>query len=297
MNHTSKLSMVAVAAALAAGGAHAAVLETMVSNNNNSSLVFLAVDSVGTRTSLLVDLNFNRTDFDPLVATASLVGAGQKVVWDFKLDTLTVNGVAQPGTFAWSGQFAMFDAAAQAADTKFGVIAGGNGSTATFLTTGNPTPGNLAAQSGAATVGMTLANGTLNNNNGLGTLVAGNTAGANALVEAIDPNTGAPVIGQGYIPSNSNMGTNLNWQGKLSWQAMVAEGTSSVFYRLRANQGAEIQVGGPFAGTPTYGQFNYNDGVLTWATAALPVPEASSLTLLLAGLGAMGLVIRRRAVR
>jgi hypothetical protein len=97
------------------------------------------------------------------------------------------------------------------------------------------------------------------------------------------------------------MGTNLNWQGKLSWQAMVAEGTSSVFYRLRANQGAEIQVGGPFAGVPSdvspYGKFNYNDGVLTWATAALPVPEASSLTLLLAGLGAMGLVIRRRAVR
>jgi hypothetical protein len=283
-----------MAAALAAGSAQAAPLETFVSNNNNSSLVFLALDSVGTRTSLLVDLNFNRTDFDP-VANAPLVGIGQTVVWDFKNDTLTVNGVAQQGNFAWSSKFAQFDAASQSADTKFGVIAGGNTSSAVYLTTGNPTPANLTAQASTATTSMSLTNGLLNNNNNKGTLVAGNDAGAHAVVEVIDPDTGNASIDNGYIPTNSNLGTQLNWQGKLSWQAMVAEGASSVFYRLRAGQSAEIQVGGPFAGTPTYGQFNYTDGVLTWHTA--PVPEASSLAMLLAGLGAMGLVIRRRSAR
>lgn len=294
MNFKSKLSMVAAAAALAAGGAQAAPLETMVNNNNNSSLVFVAVDSIGTRTSLVVDLNFNRTDFDPVLNAPLVSNRFQEVVWDFKNDTLTVNGVAQPGSFAWSSEFAEFDAAAQSAETKFGVIAGGNGSTATFLTTGNPTPANLTSQTGSNTANMTLVNGLLNNNNFKGTLVEGNTAGAHAIVEVIDPDTGSATVDNGYVPSNSNMGTNLNWQGRLSWQALVAEGSSSVFYRLRANQSAEIQVGGPFSGIPTYGQFNYSDGVLTWATA---VPEASSLAMLLAGLGAVGLTVRRRMPR
>ncbi len=293
MNFKSTLNAVAVAAALAAGGAHAAALETFVNNSNNSSLVFLAVDSIGTRTSLLVDLNFNRTDFDPLVTTASLVrGPSQEVVWDFKNDTLTINGVMQAGTFAWSSEFAEFDAAAQSAETKFGVIAGGNTSVATFLTTGNPTPANLTAMNGTRATALGGSNTVLNNNNLKGTLVEGNTAGAHAVVEVIDPDTGNATIDNGYIASTANMGSGLNWQNNLTWKAMVDEGTTSVFYRLRANQSTEIQVGGPFAGS--FGQFSYSDGVLTWAT---PVPEASTLAMLMAGLGAMGLVIRRRSAR
>jgi hypothetical protein len=295
MNFESKLSMVAAAAALAAGGAQAAVLETFPNSGNNSSLVFLAVDSVGTRTSMLVDLSFRNKDFDP-VLNAPLVGAGQSVVWNFKQDTLTVNGVAQAGTFAWSGEFAKFDAAAQTADTKFGVIAGGDTSAAVYLTTGNPTAANLVTQNSTLTTSMSFVNGLFLSNDGKGTLIAGNTAGAHAVVEDLDAGT----IDLGYVPRLTNLGTNLNWQNKLSWQAMVAEGTSSVFYRLRAGQSAEIQIGGPFAGVPSdvspYGKFNYSDGVLTWQTAAV-VPEASSLAMLLAGLGAMGLLIRRRAVR
>lgn len=298
-----KIKALALAAALATGGANAALLETF--STSNSSLIFGAIDATGAPTSFVADLDYNLSDFDVSNHSAlttgnatisSLLQIGTKVTWDFRLNTITVlnplGGIntltpkAGSGTHQWSSQFATFDSNTDSVDTRFGVFAGALGASGLFLTTGNPTAGNLTSQTGGNTANLTLTQSLWNNNNNKGTIVAGAHAGANTVVGGV-----ASDAASGYLIATNNLGGAGNWQTRLSWSALVNEGSSSAFHQLRANNGTELRLGGPASSGFYPGAFTYNDGVLVWA---VPVPEPGTYAMLLAGLGAVGFMARRR---
>ncbi|MFN0184153.1 MAG: PEP-CTERM sorting domain-containing protein [Aquabacterium sp.] len=271
------LNVIAAAALALAGSAAHAALERM--NTGNGAITFVALDANGTPASLMVDLGYLLSDADPLNNPAgALLQAGQTFVWNFNNNSLTVNGIAQTGTYNWSAQYAAFQAAAQAGDTRYGVIAGATGGFPEFfLTSGNPTPSQLEQQTIALTANMGVVDTLFANNVSKGTFpLAGE--GAAAVV-------GSTSAASGYLGAAGNFGTAGNWRTNLKWNALVTEGTTNDFYFMNGDSDDETRLGG---------QFSYAAGVLTWQTDAPVVPEPSTYALALMGLGIVGFVARRR---
>jgi hypothetical protein len=295
---TSKLVLGAVA--LAAGVSSQAALTSM--ETDNGSLMFVAIGNGATPASLVVDLGYFLSDFasgnDLRTAvydstTGALVSATQfgnpfgasTVQWNFASNTTTVNGVVQAGSSSWSAPLAAFQAAASDAQTQWGVIAGGmTNYPSYFLTTGNPTSGQLGGQF-EATSNMGVANTITNFSNvasgaGVTNTLGDGGNGANSAVGS----TGTAV---GYIGNGGIMGSSVNWAGNLNWSAVSATSVSSPLWQL-VGDGASDAV-------KLTGTLSYANGVLTWAVEQTPVvPEPSGYLLALAGFGVLAFVGRRR---
>jgi len=289
-----KLNMIVAAAALAIGGAaHATAIQDL--NSGNSALTFLAVDNSivgGAQTgSIVIDLGKSFSDF--LAGTSLTSTAGTTVAWNFATNSLTINGVAQTGTYNWGTALSFFNGATNAADVRYAVIGGDALNLGQYLTTGAPTTAQLNQQTAALTANMATVQSLYNNNN-----AAVNSAtnvstialagfGANA--------TSATANANGYVAGNANFGPALNWLTNLKWNGTVAENTASNLYFLDSNQADGAAQTTQVAGGALQGQFLFNGTTLTWTTA--PVPEPGGVALMLAGLGALGFVGRRRQGR
>lgn len=269
-----KMKLMAAAVALAASAGANAAMDNFASGNG--SLAFIAIDSTGSPISMMMDLDFNVDSFLP----AAMSVPGTVIKWNFNTNSLTVNGVASASTQTnWSGALASFNSAAQIADTKWGVIAGdsstdGNGvDIARYLSTAKPlTPlTTVQGQTESNLYGFAGVDLLFNENNLLQTTLNGSTA------------TG----GNAYVGNQFGISTAGKWKAKASFDAYASVGQESNFYMLDERDGisATRALVTPYAGT-----FTYNAGELIYAA----VPEPSEYALMLAGLGMIGFMARRR---
>lgn len=270
-----KMKLMAAAVALAASAGANAAMDNFASGNG--SLAFIAIDSTGSPISMMMDLDFNVDSFLPAVMSVP----GTVIKWNFNTNSLTVNGVASASTQTnWSGALASFNSAAQIADTKWGVIAGdsstdGNGvDIARYLSTAKPgTPlTTVQGQTESNLYGFAGTDLLFNENNLLQTSSNGSTAAS-----------GLAYVGQSF--GITSVGG--KWRNKASFDAYVSVGQESNFYMLDERDGisATKALVTPYAGT-----FTYNAGELIYAA----VPEPSEYALMLAGLGMIGFMARRR---
>lgn len=288
-----KLQHIAAAVALATAGVAHASLDDM--NTKNSSLAFIAYDNVGTvNGSVFVDLGLHLNDFidssNPF-KVGGLSNEGNKVVWNFSANSITVNGVTQAGSNDFSAVSSFLAGTDDAA--KWAVIAGDAlNIPQRMLTTGTPNATALTLQNSSATAGMTGVNSMWVNSGVSSAVDNGSYYAANAADNS-------------YVAKSTNFAT--NWQNKLKWVATTT-GTQNNFW-MALGDGSEQQVGVTHtAGADTTGLLNNNGtftwdkaaGTLTWQTATVvtaPVPEPESYALALVGLAAAGFVARRRSAK
>lgn len=272
-----KMKLITAAVALAASvGANAAGMTNVQSGN--SSLAFIALDSVGSPISMMMDLDFDLNSFLPTAMSAP----GTTIQWNFAANTLTVNGVLSSSTQTnWSGTLNSFNAVAQTNETQWGVIAG-DSATTRYLTTvvagtpvttvDNTTKSNLTQ--------FSLVDFMFNNQSPAQVLAGTNGSTATSL--------------DGYVGQTYGLGTlaSRGWQNKIATgvDTLADVGSNADFYLYDTNSPG----GGtaPAKVTPYAGIFNYSAGVLTYSVAA--VPEPSEYALMLAGLGMIGFMARRR---
>lgn len=317
--------ILSLAAMVAATSAHASLdgfysgcNVTDCNSPSNSSLAFVAIDSTGTNVgSVFLDLGYHVNDFVP---GGTFDGPDQKVVWDFKNNTITVNGsVVNIGTNDWTSSYSTFFGASAAnnelSEYQWGVIGGDSTSLPQrIVTTGTPTAAQLTQENGSATSGALGVGGG-------GTPVGNNPTNENAgwfynTRLAIGSN---PADNAGYAtlnatdPAYGGLGTNFGpqgkWQNKLKWSALLSggSGSSSTNFWLANATGTEQKVGDPSTyagGASAYdasallnsiGTFTFDEaaGTLTWQTAVTPVPEASSYAAMLVGVMGLGLLARK----
>lgn len=295
----AKLKLIAVAAALAASGlAGATSVKTFT--NGNSSLVFFAIDNAAPGASMSIDLGKSFTDF--VTSTSNVNGAGTASgtswEWNFGTDQFLVNGVAVTGytnTGNWSAVNTFFKSNVQAADVKFGVIAG-NDVDVGYLST-RAIGANSIAQPSANTGNMGLVNTLFLNINGT-TNVAGTsvtTIGSTAAAKFGGAAT-TDFSGQYGVASSANLGGGLDWQINFGSSAAVGASSKAALYYLDGNieTGARTFITGDTVGSAF--SYDYANNTLSWGTAA-PIPEPGTYAMLLAGLAAVGMVVRRRSVR
>lgn len=285
-----KLKVMVAAVAFAAAGTASAALDLL--SSQNGSLVFVGLDSVGSPISTFIDLNYNLNQFLP---TSVINTPNTTIQWNFRTNSLSLNGVAQAGTFAWSDPFASFAATAQNTDVRWAVISGDSVSGQRYITTGNPTQGQLNLLT------LSLASGMAGVNN----LYAANSAlpGPGSTLNAMGVDAGAATATSGnpYV-GGTLFGTEGRWISNLPWTSFANAGASNNFQFINVFPRTP---GSIFPTTTTYGlpdvdnvvptglvaQFSYDDGVLTWTT---PVPEPSTYAMLFAGLAGLGFMVRRR---
>lgn len=269
-----KMKLMAAAVALAASAGANAAMDNFMSGNG--SLAFIALDFTGAPISMMMDLDFNLDSFMPTAMSAP----GTTIQWNFNTNSLTVNGVASGSTQTnWSGALASFNSVAQVAETKWGVIAGDSSTDGTpgdlrFLSTITPgTP--LTTLTGTTRSALSNFQGVdqlFISNSNLQTASNGSTA-----------TTGDPYVGGVYF------GTAGKWKANTNWSAYANEGQTADFNMLDSRSGTSATRA---LITPYAGDFTYAAGVLTYAVAA--VPEPSEYALMLAGLGMIGFMARRR---
>jgi len=280
-NMKLKMKLMAAAVALAASAGANAAMDNFASGNG--SLAFIALDSAGSPISMMMDLDFNLNSF---LSTAALTStAGNKIQWNFNTNTLAINNVVQSAAQTnWSGAMSTFAASAQAAETKWAVIAGDSSTTGVpgdvrYLTTAPLTPTitltTLQSQNKVNLQGFSAVDSLFNNNNLLQATSNGSTA------------TG----GVAYVGASDQFGTAGKWENKFIGVAWANEGQATDFWMYDTNNGTSSSRA---LLTSYAGDFTYAAGVLTYEVAAAPIPEPSEYALMLAGLGMLGFMARRR---
>jgi len=290
----------AMALALSALGANAAITNSNA-NFGNSSALFVAMDSA-TSVSLVVDLGVSMADFVGVISgvnanAGSLSAANTVASWNFGSNTRTVNGVEVAGDYAWSSAVSSFFSMAQGgvvwgvigADNVSGAASGSNTLTnRNLLTTGSPTDANIVQVSNA----LTVSNGVGAFQNFVGAQTGTGTHGSN--------NDGASTVTSGAAFLNTTMRGNFN--NSLPWNYLSAVDTTShlflvnqqanpVVYQLGAEYGVDALL------TEGMATFRYDSATnsLNFAAAMAPVPEPETYAMLVAGLAAVGAVVRRRS--
>jgi hypothetical protein len=293
-----KLNALALAVLVvgAAGGASAAINLPGSTSIGNGSVLFVAIDSTN-NTSFIADLGLNMSDFVP---GATRTTGGSSINWNFSANTSSDSTVTGNN---WSGAFTTFAAAQTGGDLTWGVIAAdsiaGTSVSVTnaligrgWLATGSPDVSQMTAASTSAPTGNGLT--ALTNYyaavNNFGTI-----AGANNGAAAVDGTNGLA-----YLDNSGSIAGNFN--GANTWNYLVASTATSPFqYQQQIAADPNVfQIGDPqsannaLSTNPGTFAFNVSNGNLTWNVAA--VPEPSNFAMLLAGLAAIGTLVRRRKV-
>lgn len=275
-----KLMAAAVAATLslaAVSGAQAAIL---TGGTGNSELVLFAFD-VTTNNASMWDLGVRMNDF--LTTTAAVNAPGAQIQWNLNTGSIAANAFAAGYAGATGASAASYGtalaqiAAYGAGNVRWGVIALDNINPMRFLTTSSFGYDDVATTFPSSITSFSLSNGFLVGHNSLGT---------NA-----DPNVahGASHATSGNGKQDEGFGAE-DWRGSLAVTATGAVGEQLSFYSLATTA----------AGAADYHQhagqwsFDLAGGTLTYEVAAV-IPEPSEYALMLAGLGMLGFMMRRRA--
>jgi hypothetical protein len=291
MNLQKRKLALAVAATLAAGGASAAITApSAVASQGNSSVVFMAMD-LNNNIALTIDLGLVMSDFTNSTSLTS--GLTGPVTWDFSANTTTATGVT--GSIAWSAAYESFKSLQSGGDFVWGIVAGdqvtGSASGTNpiagrgLLATGNATPAEMLAASTSGPTGTALGNM-------LNFFAASNNFGTHLSADN-GANTATPSDGSAW--TNDLMKSNFN--GSLTWSYWLANGESSTFQwqqQLVANPVVN-QFGNPIAvDSLSAAPVTFTFDIATNQLILAPVPEPGSIAMLLAGLGAVGFMARRR---
>lgn len=259
-----KLIALAVAGLAAVGNANAA-FDIGYGDQNGTSELFAFVYDGNANLQAFFDLGVNINDF-----TADQKAApGTTNVWNLANNTTTgLGGVSG----SWSNSWNTYVAGASMSNSVWMVGAYEFDALAVAMTTSNTDPA-IIAQQDDMTLNNFSAAVTPNANGQLPGHTVAN--GSNTAAASSNP---AGVIGSGFAPS---------WNSNFIGNSWASVGTAQNTYFLQANF-----LGGAATVTPYAGQFNLtNAGVLSYTA---PVPEPETYALMLAGLGMVGLIARRR---
>jgi hypothetical protein len=277
-----KMKLMAAAVALvAASGANAGIAN---STTGNGSLVLFAYDTVA-HTTAMFDLGVEMNSFLPAAMSSP---AGGSITWNLGGSSVSGTGAYASFTSALSygSTFANF---APATSVKWGVIALDQTGTAAgddrYLSTSkdslgivdNVTKSNLVAFSGVDSF--------LNGHNNAA-LHAGNANGASLSGET---GTNSNALHQ------NGFGSADKWATKSQHVATDFAGTAMKFYMLDTGGALTTARVTEFGNAQGAATFLYNDtaGTLTFNQVAA-IPEPETYALLLAGLGMLGFIGRRR---
>ncbi|MBS3935535.1 MAG: PEP-CTERM sorting domain-containing protein [Sulfuritalea sp.] len=277
-----KLKLMAAAVALAAS-AGAANANIVTGASGNSELVLFAFD-VPTNATSMWDLGVFMDHF--LTTTPAVNNPGAQIQWNLNTGAISANAFAAgyagaTGATAadYGGGTALSQIAAYgAANVRWGVIALDSLNPMRFLTTSWFDYETVATTDPTNITAFSLSNNFLAAHN-----LLGNHSGV--AHGASHATTGNGRQDQGFGAED--------WLGKMAVTATGAVGEQLSFYSLATTPagGADYRQHG--AGPGFHGQWGFDmaGGTLTYA---VPIPEPSEYALMLAGLGMLGFMVRRR---
>lgn len=275
-----RVKVLAAAAGIALAGAAQAAFNPWDGNDNQSELFLLTVDQSDNIQGFF-DLGVNITDFTP----ASQSAPGTTRTWNLVSGQTTgLGGVTGDWSTAWNAFSTAANATPGGVRYMVGALEGDTSDLAVgdikAVTTSRDglaqvsTQDDGAMQNYGSSLAFFLANAALGNlssaTNGGGTT---NSANGNAWGFT------------GFLP---------NWQGNAPFSALADAGQSAEVFFIEAAFNFGLSQVTQFAGSNPFGPASFtlsSDGVLTYA---VPVPEADTWVFMLAGLGLVGLLARRR---
>lgn len=286
----------AVLVALAAGGAQAQLANT-TDNLGNSSLIFVAIDS-NNNTSFIANLGLSMSDFLP---GATRTQGGSNINWAFNGGTAGTSTDSAVSGIDYKTNFTTFATTQSGGDLKWAVFSGDDFSGPVdstnsingkgWLITGNPTAAVMA--------GVTTVAGTTNGLGNLGNFIAtaankGSLTSATSGSAAVTSTDGLAWI-EGTSSIKGRFGTS-----NTAWTYYSNNNIASRFtQQIAVTSNPDVfQIGDPtgalnsLAANPGTFNFDVASGNLTWQVS--PVPEPSSLAMLIAGLVSVGTIARRR---
>lgn len=282
-----KLKHLAAAVAFAAAGSANAAIAT----GGNGELIFALYDNIGgTTTSGVFDLGIL---FDSMVGAA---GNGTNVVagtletsyiqWNFLDNSINIDGAVTANYGDWTGAWNTVLANSDANDLRFittAIDSTGIGVNRRSMVTGvlNPTVQQLTNQNAGQAAAIQLI-GSLNN-----VFHPQQSRGTHATAEngafTFTADLGDPTRANGYFNAGDGFGNEWRNGNKLNGETFASNQTG---LWLIDGSGAERLLGTL--------NLDVAAGTLTYNIVAAPVPEPEAYAMLLAGLGMIGFMARRR---
>ena len=283
----------ALAAAFAVSGAQAAIEFATNATQGNSSVLFVAVD-VDSNVALTIDLGLQMSAFtnsDDLTANLT-----SPLVWDFGANSAPLGITGND----WTAAYETFKATQAGGNFQWAVFAADQ-ITGASITATNAIPGRGLLATGNATQAEMLAAVTSSpTGNAIGNFNLF-TAGTNNFGNHLSVPNGASINtsadGEAWFVTrmmNAGLG---NWGGTLTWNMLMNNGETSTFQwqqQLVANPIVK-QFGNPITtDSLSPAPITWSFDIATNQLILAPVPEPGTYAMLLAGLGAIGFVARRR---
>ena len=287
---------VALAALIAASGAQARMDNVTPINFGNSSVIFVALDE-NNNISMAIDLGLNMSAFTNSNELTS--GLTSPIFWDFNANTTNAPTV---GVNDWTVAYNLFKDTQAGGDFTWGVFAGDNISGTTILptnairgrgllATGNPTQEEMLRAATSSPTANAIGN--------MQQFIPASSNFGNHLPQGNIPgvdngsNTATPADGSAWLPDLMRD----SFGGHLTWSMLLGNGESSAFNWQQQLVGNPIinQFGNPTTiDSLSPMPINFTFDIATNQLILAPVPEPGTYAMLLAGLCAVGFMVRRR---